>query len=230
MMNPSFTPIADHALLVTFAEDISEEAHAAVLSLDEIIAADPPKGVIETVPALVNLLVDFDPLATDHGLVQRALEQKISDLKPVAVVGADRKVQVCYEPPYAPDLATLAKAVGLSEDAVINAHLAGEYRVLMYGFSPGYAYLSGVTAEIQVPRKPTAVRDVPAGSVIVAGPQCLVTTLTMPTGWTIIGRSPTRILTGDQSRPFLFDVGDRVVFERISKEAFERIETQATHG
>ena len=57
-------------------------------------------------------------------------------------------------------------------------------------------------------------------SVIVAGPQCLVTTVRMPTGWWIIGRSPDRILTGDAARPFLFDVGDRVVFRRIGRAEF----------
>ena len=63
------------------------------------------------------------------------------------------------------------------------------------------------------------MRGVAAGSVIIAGAQCLVTTLTMPTGWWVIGRSPTRILTGDAARPFLFDVGDRVRFRRVGPEA-----------
>jgi inhibitor of KinA len=113
---------------------------------------------------------------------------------------------------------------------VINAHLAGDFHVLMYGFSPGYAYLSGVPSEIQVPRKAAPVRDVAAGSVIIAGPQCLVTTLTMPTGWSIIGRSPTQILTGDDSHPFLFDVGDSVNFERIDQATFARLQSETTHG
>lgn len=67
-----------------------------------------------------------------------------------------------------------------------------------------------------------ALRGVAACSVIITGPQCLVTTLTMPTGWWIIGRSPTRILTGDPARPFLFDVGDRIRFRRIGRDEFHR--------
>jgi inhibitor of KinA len=44
----------------------------------------------------------------------------------------------------------------------------------------------------------------------------------MPTGWWIIGRSPTRILRGENAdRPFLFDVGDRVRFRRIPRDVFE---------
>ena len=60
-----------------------------------------------------------------------------------------------------------------------------------------------------------------AGSVLVAGAQCLVTTLTMPTGWWILGRSPTRILNVDEKRPFLFDVDDCVTFKRISRAEFD---------
>jgi len=99
--------------------------------------------------------------------------------------------------------------------------LQGDYHVRMYGFAPGYAYMAGVPIEIQVPRKPSAVRDIPAGSVLIAGPQCLVTTLIMPTGWSIIGRSPTRILTLDESAPFLFGVGDKVRFKRIDLAQYQ---------
>jgi inhibitor of KinA len=145
------------------------------------------------------------------------------------ISGVRQTVQVCYEGAFAPDLETVATATGLSNETVINAHLAGDFQVLMYGFSPGYAYLSGVPKKIQVPRKPAPVRDVPAGSVIIAGPQCLVTTLMMPTGWSIIGRSPTRVLTGNPGRPFLFDVGDQVTFERIDSATFASLSKGVAH-
>jgi inhibitor of KinA len=229
-MEPQFKPVADHALLVTFSDAISEEAHAAVIALDRAIAADMPDGVIETVPALVNLLVSFDPIKTDHSAVESHLRTQLNGLKSQKIIGVERHVQVCYEAPFAPDLEAVAAATGLSQEAVINAHLAGDFHVLMYGFSPGYAYLSGVPEAIQVPRKPAPVRGVPAGSVIIAGPQCLITTLTMPTGWSIIGRSPTSIFTGNPDHPFLFDVGDSVVFERIDLKTYEELCKEAVDG
>jgi inhibitor of KinA len=229
-MEPQFKPVADHALLVTFSEVISEEAHAAVIALDQAIASDVPHGVVETVPALVNLLVSFDPIQTDHGAVESHLRTQLKGLESQKIVGVDRHVQVCYEGDFAPDLEAVAMATGLSQEAVINAHLAGEFHVLMYGFSPGYAYLSGVPEAIQVPRKPAPVRGVPAGSVIIAGPQCLITTLTMPTGWSIIGRSPTPIFTGNPDHPFLFDVGDRVVFERVDLKTYEELCKEQVDG
>ena len=224
---PRFKPVADCALLVAFAEDVSDEAHARVLALDRAIGDAPIAGLCEVVPAIVNLLVVFDPLETDHARVEAAIRSRAEAAKPEAAAGARKIVQVCYEPPFAPDLEAVASAVGLSVEAVINAHAAGAYHVLMYGFAPGYAYLSGTPAEIRVPRKPTPVRDVAAGSVIIAGPQCLVTTLVMPTGWSVIGRSPTEVLTDDEDAPFLFDVGDEVAFERVDLATYE---AASNHG
>ena len=229
-MQPQFKAIADHALLLTFADEISEAAHAAVIALDHAIATNPPEGMIETVPALVNLLVSFDPILTDHIAVETHIRACLTALNIQKVSGVQRVVQVCYEAPFAPDLEAVSTATGLSREAVINAHLAGDFHVLMYGFAPGYAYLSGVTPKIQVPRKLAPVRDVPAGSVIIAGPQCLVTTLMMPTGWSIIGRSPTPILTNDPDHPFLFDVGDRVTFKRIDASTFARLTGEDAHA
>jgi inhibitor of KinA len=132
------------------------------------------------------------------------------------------EVEVCYDEPYGPDVGAVAERVGLSSEAVIEAHLGGDYKVFMYGFAPGYAYLGSVPPVLQLPRKTAPVRNVPAGSVIIAGPQCLVTTLTMPTGWWILGRSPTRILSPHAENPFLFDVGDRVRFKRVGLDVFEQ--------
>ena len=222
-MEARYTPVADHALLITLADDISDDVHAAIFAFDQAITQAKPAGVIEVVPALVNLLVSFDPVVTDHVQLETALRQLHTNTPHAGKQATKHTVQVCYEKPFDFDLDAVAKACGLSADAVIKAHLASDYKVLMYGFVPGYAYLGGVDASIQVPRKLAAVRDIPAGCVMIAGTQCLVTTLKMPTGWSIIGRSPTQILLNDPQHPFLFDVGDEVAFERISLDTYNEL-------
>lgn len=217
----TFRAIADHALLIEIGDKITDDTYAAVLALDRALAATPFPGFREAVPAYVNLLVEFDPLITDHEHARAHIERLLVDARPEPIVGTDREVLICYDDPYAPDLAEVARRTGLDREAVIAGHLAGDYRVFMYGFAPGYAYLAGVPERIQLPRKPSPVRNVPAGSMAIAGPQCIVSTLVMPTGWWVIGRSPTRILTGEENRPFLFDVGDRVIFRRITRQQLE---------
>ncbi len=216
---PRFRAVADHALLVSFGDEISDAVSAEVLALDRALQDTPPGGVTECIPAMVNLLIDFDPLETDHAQLQRSVEGLLGRPLDERLQPTERVVEVCYDPDLAPDLTAVAETTGLSPDEVIEAHLSGDYQVRMYGFAPGYAYMSGVPKALRVPRKPAAVREVPAGSVIIAGGQCLVTTLTMPTGWSVIGRSPTRILTDDAEHPFLFDVGDRVRFVRVARAA-----------
>ncbi len=223
LIDPRFTPVADHALLVDFSTnshtvrdaEAEHQANQVVVALDHAISLAELVGVNEVVPALVNLLVLFDPLITDHGRVEEQLRGVLQDAVAVTRKPRTHRVSVCYDPVVAPDLGAVADACGVSVAGVIDAHLGGDYSVLMYGFAPGYAYLGGVPASIQVPRKPTPVRDVDAGSVIIAGPQCLMTTITMPTGWSVIGASPARILPADPNHPFLFDPGDRIEFERI---------------
>ena len=220
---PVFRPVADHALLIDFGTRIDGPAHDAVLRLDQALREHPLPGVLETVPAFVNLLVEFDPLLCDHAQVE-------AHLRALLDVGASahrsrtrREVLVCYDgDDFAPDLDAVAEQTGLSREAVIAAHLEGRYQVFMYGFAPGYAYLGGVPEPIRLPRKTAPVRGIAAGSVLIAGPQCLVTTMVMPTGWWIIGRSPTQVLSSDPQRPFLFDVGDAVAFRRISRAEFDQ--------
>ena len=218
-----FRPVADHALLVQLGEAISDDLTARVQALDRAIAADPPPGLVETVPAFVNLLVEFDPLVTDHAAMEAAIRARLAAPATGRDAGRLHEVAACYDGDCAPDLAAVAAQTGLDPEAVIACHLAATYTVGMYGFAPGYAYLSGVPEAIQVPRKPAPVRGIPAGALMIAGPQCLVTTLTMPTGWSIIGQSPTRILRDDPARPFLFDVGDRVRFRRIDRATLARM-------
>ena len=221
---PTFTAVADHGLLVEFATEISDAANSSVVALDRAIAESSIAGIVETVPAFVSVLIDFDPVATDHVEVESAVRSLLAHSPDTPRASRRHTVYVCYDDAFAPDLGGVASAAGLSVEAVISAHLAGDYRVVMYGFAPGYAYMAGVDDAIQVPRKPTPVRDVAAGSVIIAGPQCLITTIEMPTGWSIIGRSATRVLRPEAARPFLFDPGDRVTFERVGRAEFERLE------
>lgn len=217
---PVFAPVAEHGLLVEFGETVDHAVNDQVLALDAAIAASPFDGFLEAVPAYASLLIRFDPLMADHRLVEVHARGLLGG-RAAARAETLREVPVCYDSDLAPDLAAVAEAAGLTEEEVVNAHLAGRYDVFMYGFAPGYAYLAGVPERLRLPRKPSPVRGVAAGSVLIAGPQCLVTTLIMPTGWWVIGRSPARILTGSEERPFLFDVGDKVAFRRIDRAAYD---------
>ena len=166
----------------------------------------------------MNLLIVFDPLTTTHNDVE-AVVRDLFPINEAEETGAQiHRVPVCYDADLCPDLIVVAKTVGLSIEAVIEEHVAAELRVSMYGFAPGFAYLSGIPQTIQVPRKPSATRSIPTGQVMIAGPQCLITTVVMPTGWSIIGRTAIKVIKDDPNNPFLFNVGDTVVFDRVHRQ------------
>ena len=220
MTSPVLRPAGAAALLVDFGETIDDAVYADVVALDQAVQADPPAGLCETVPAYASLLLVFDPLVTDHEAVGRHALRLVTNAERLAAPPRVHDVPVCYDGKAASDLAAAAEALGITPEALIEQHLAGDYRVYMYGFAPGYAYLGGVPEAIHLPRKPAAVRGYPVGSVMIAGAQCLITTLPMPTGWWVIGRTALRVLDTDAERPFLFDPGDRVRFTRVHGDMF----------
>ncbi len=210
-------------MLVEFGDKVDRDIHAQVVHLDKALSAGRFPWFIEAVPAYAAILVCFDPATGDHTMVEREVRSLLGRLAPTGSRARKREVAVCYDDDLATDLAEVCRRLGRTPEEVIAAHLAGDYEVFMYGFAPGYAYLAGVPEAIRLPRKMSAVRGVAAGSVLIAGPQCLVTTLTMPTGWWVIGRSPTRILPGEEGGRFLFDVGDHVRFRRVGRVEFNRM-------
>ena len=208
-------PMGDQGILVEFGDRINTAIHERVLSFDAQLRASPFRGFTESVPAYASVYVGYDCLVTDLNTVVVAAKKILDTASSVPLSERRIAVQVCYDQPFAPDLIAVADQLGLSTEDVVRAHLGGDYRVFMYGFAPGYAYLGGVPSSLNLPRKSSPVRNVPAGSVLIAGRQCLVSTIPMPTGWWIIGRSPTQILSPHSDSPFLFDIGDHVRFTRI---------------
>jgi inhibitor of KinA len=207
--------MGDTGVLVEFGDRIDDTIHDQVLSLDVSLAGKPFRGWRTSIPAYASLLIEYDPWIISSQDVAAHLGALLHTPPAERRVPRTHEVPVCYE--LGPDLADVAAQTGLGPENVIEQHLAGTYRVYMYGFAPGYAYLGGVPRDIRVPRRPAPVRDIPAGRVMIAGSQCIITTLKMPSGWWVIGHSPLPILRPHDDQPFLFSVGDRVRFNRIGR-------------
>ncbi len=202
-------PVGEAALLIEFGDTISAEMHQQVVALDAALTVQPAPWLIETVPAYASLLVCFDPLRTEPAEVENHVRSLA--VSAFALSGAEHVVAVRYD---GPDLEEAAGRLRLNPAELAELHLRADYRVYMYGFAPGYAYLGGVPGALRLPRKEAPVRGHPPGSVMIAGGQCLITTLPMPTGWWVIGHTDFRVLDPDAGQPFRFAPGDRVRFVR----------------
>ncbi len=221
-MYPTMRPIADTGVLVEFGDQIDDGIHAQVLAMDRTVNAANLHGVTELIPTYAALYVGYDALLVGYAEITAQLETLLGQGDASTAQGKHWKIPVCYDAEFAPDLPELASALGKSEEFVVEQHTSATYKVYMYGFAPGYAYLGGVPPVIQHPRKPTPVMGVPPKAVMITGSQALISTVTMPSGWWVIGRSAINPLRGGNDDPFLFDVGDTIGFERMTRADFDK--------
>src|SRR4051812_10186696 len=146
---PRLLPSGDSAITVEFSRNIDDMANRRVLALDRIMAQEPVDGVTETVPTYRSLLVHYDPLRIEFG----ALSEKLLDLAKRPVPSATNRrrwrIPVLYGGEHGIDLQDVAKTLNTTPDDIVTRHVAGDYRVAMIGFTPGWSYLSGLTPSLE---------------------------------------------------------------------------------
>jgi inhibitor of KinA len=119
---------------------------------------------------------------------------------------------------------------GLTEGEVARRHAGAIYTVVMYGFAPGWAYLSGLPAELALPRRASPRDRIAGGSLIVAGGQAIVAALPMPSGWYIVGRTPERLFNPERRPAMLLEPGDRLRFDPVDTATLAALEARAAAG
>lgn len=196
-------PYGDRGLLAEYDDLGSASAAAAVL------AADPPSGVLELVPAARTVLVRVAP-GTRLGAVERWLTEH-GDPEPLpASAGPLVVLPVRYD---GPDLSAAADALGVSVAEFVRRHTAVEWRCAFMGFAPGFGYLVAPGAGLDLPRRSTSRSRVPAGSVALAAGYCGVYPRESPGGWQLVGTTDVRLWDLDADPPALLQPGTRVRFE-----------------
>ncbi|MEO5986081.1 MAG: 5-oxoprolinase subunit PxpB [Candidatus Limnocylindria bacterium] len=198
-------PFGEAALLVELSS--SEAAQNLAASL----RAEAPAGMVEAVPGLASVLVEFDPLAADLAEMSAAVERLRSASPATVKPGRLHTIPVAYD---GPDLADVASLTGMTEDEVVALHAATELRVLFCGFAPGFAYLGDLSSELHVGRLATPRPTTPAGSVAIAGSMSAIYPAALPAGWRVIGRTDVTLFDPSWDVPALLLPGDRVRFER----------------
>ena len=208
-------PLGDTAVTITFGADRSAEllfrVHSAARSLK---AANIPH-VEDIVPAYLALTVFYDPLGTSYEEVSRKLLDacnRATHSMPKGAPSREHRIPVKYD---GVDLEAVAVSAGLSVEGVVASHSGRIYTVDLLGFVPGFAYLSGLDAALQLPRRAQPRPRVVAGSVAIAAAQTAVYPLDTPGGWHIIGRTQTIMFDPTRDPPALLAPGDTVCFERI---------------
>jgi KipI family sensor histidine kinase inhibitor len=211
-------PSSDRSVLVTFGEEISLEAHRAVVRVTEALRGAP--AVVNVHPAYASVLIDFDPLTATHQEIERAVRDAFERAAGPITDARTVEIPVRYGGEDGPDLEEVARLTRRSCEEVIAIHSGADYLVYFLGFSPGFPYLGGMPEAIAVPRLDTPRRSVPAGSVAIGGRQTGVYPMASPGGWRIIGRTDLRLFDAEAEAPVLLRMGDHVRFVPISGAGF----------
>jgi len=201
-------PLGDSALI------LRELSHPAYEVAAAIQAAQIP-GVLEAVASYETVGVYFDPdLFHPDSLSQLNVPEQTA-------ASVLHEIPVCYE--IGEDLDDVAKALGLSREAVVGLHTSVAYRCFAVGFCPGFAYLGYLPDGISgLPRRPAPRVRVEPGSVAITGRQTGVYPLERPGGWSILGKTPL-YLVDVESAYFPIKAGDEVRFVSIVLDEFHRL-------
>ena len=196
-----------------------------------LMTRDMPE-IREIVPTYCAVSVYFDEKSYKSALLKEiALEVlKKIDGEEEKSTGSERiiTIPVCYETAeFAPDLRKVAAHAKLTAEEVIKIHSSRDYLIYMMGFLPGFPYLGGMEKCLETPRLETPRTKIPAGSVAIGGAQTGLYPVESPGGWNIIGRTPLKLFDLNRNPHFLYNSGDKIRFEPISRKEFEDFDVYA---
>jgi KipI family sensor histidine kinase inhibitor len=227
---PRLLPSGDAAITVEFSRNIDEQANRRVLALDRALADAPIEGVIETVPTYRSLLVHYDPVQIGFDeLGERLTAQAQLPLLPTTKTRRWR-IPVAYGGEHGIDLEDVAKTLNTTPDDIVARHVAGDYRVAMIGFTPGWSYLSGLDASLQMPRRQNPRLLTPSGTVSIGGVQTGIQCLAGPSGWHLLGQTAVRTYQLHRDPTFLLEPGDAITFHAVDSKEFAEQDRAAEHG
>lgn len=227
---PRLLPSGDSAITVEFSRKIDDEANRRVLALDRTLASEPIAGVTETVPTYRSLLVHYDPVQIGFETLGKRLIELAQRPVPSSENSRRWRIPVAYGGEYGIDLEDVAKTLGTTPDDIVARHIAGDYRVAMLGFTPGWSYLSGLRESLHMPRRRNPRLLTPTGTISVGGVQAGIQCIAGPSGWHLLGCTPVRTYQLHRDPTFLLEPGDRVKFYRIDAKTYVEQERAAEHG
>ena len=180
---------------------------------------------LECNEGMQSVVIRFDSASLSiDGAKQQLCEQLDSVSKDVADFdSALIEIPVCYGGEYGPDLDPICQMLTLTADELIEIHTDAEYRIEMLGFTPGFAYVGGLSAELNVPRLAEPRQRVAAGSIGITDGLTGLYALPGPGGWPLVGRTPVSLFEAGSDQPFLLRAGMRVRFTAIDEKVYRRM-------
>ncbi|WP_213309124.1 5-oxoprolinase subunit PxpB [Paraburkholderia sacchari] len=193
----------------SFDAELQQRLIALARRIHESFGNDSPH---EVVLGVNNLLFVFDPLRIHPRDAGVLLQRMWETVEPSLHARREIEIPVVYGGQAGEDLMELAASASLDVREYVRRHSSAVYTVACIGSMPGFAYMTGLPAELHVPRRKVPRMKVPVGTVIVGGTQAGVMPCTAPSGWHLIGKTDVEMFRLDRREACLLAPGDRVQF------------------
>lgn len=200
-------PLGEAAFLAELGTRLDTGLNTRAIAL--AAALKKRRDVREALAGYATVTVEFDPDQVSFEALGAAVRRLANKRPPMEEPGRLHRIPVVYD---GPDLEAAAARLERSPLEIANLHQRPIYRVFLVGFVPGWAYLGPLPEELALPRLDVPRKQVPAGSVAIAGRQTGIYPLASPGGWHLIGRTSVKLFFPDRDPPSLFRAGDRVKF------------------
>ena len=210
--------VSESSFLAEFPETSGEDANRSAVALADRLARKPPRGLLDAIPGATTLFVLFDPGIVEREKLVRRLRRLAEEPGTAPRETRRFRIPVAYGGDSGPDLSVLASQRGISAEELARRHAGADYTVAFLGFSPGFAYLTGLPPGLSAPRRDSPRTRVPAGSLAIGGDYTAIYPAETPGGWMLIGRSPVRLFDPAAHPPALLRPGDRVFFQPMTDE------------
>ncbi len=226
MMEITYSPLGDEAIVMEVGNEISKEATNLVRSITKRLEETLIDSIIEVIPAFTTVTVFYEVTAEfQYKNVKKLIEKTLEEMKDFDLIEQRTiAIPVCYGGEYGPDIEFVAKHNQLSVEEVIAIHSSGTYEVNLIGFAPGFPFIDGMSEKIAAPRRTTPRLRIPERSVGIAGLQTGVYPIETPGGWQLIGRTPKNLFLPNEDIPSLLQAGDRIVFTPITDAEYAELE------
>ena len=215
--------LGDAAVYCDFGKDVNQEININVINYFKNIKDKKIEGITNITPSYNKLIVSFDLEITSYSKVKKIIENLELEKK-FEKENKLIKIPVCCEKDFKLDNDRLEKKLGITYDKILEIFFSKEYFCYMTGFIAGMPFLGDVSEKLRAKRLKTPRVKVPKGSIGLTEQFCNIYTYESPGGWNIIGNTPLEIFNKENlSKPVLINPGDKVKFNRITQEEYDKI-------
>ena len=220
-MIKNISNLGDAAVYCDFGDEVNKEINSNVINYFQTIKDKNLENITNLAPSYNKLIVSFDLSLTNYSKVKKFIENlEIKKTKQTEVEYIE--IPVCCEENFNLDSERLEHILNIKFEKLLEIFFNKEYFCYMTGFIAGMPFLGDVEKKLRTKRLQTPRVKVPKGSIGLTEQFCNIYTYDSPGGWNIIGNTPLEVFNkDDQNQPVLINPGDKVKFNRITRDEYD---------